>query len=66
MGEGPTVKLGEGDAKLRPLQKGQVDVVCTVYQVHLDDLVKHFRQDNPGKDPRQVLREQVNIQHRTC
>lgn len=50
MGECPTVKLGEGDSELRSLQKGQVDVVYTVYQVHLDDLIKHPREDHPGKD----------------
>lgn len=66
MGEGPTVELGEGDPKLRPLQKGQVDVVCTVNQVHLDYLIKNLREDNPGKDTRQVLGEQGNTQHRTC
>ena len=30
-GERPAVKLGEGDPEVRSLQKGQVDVVCTVY-----------------------------------
>ena len=31
MGERPAVKLGEGDSEVRSLQKGQVDVVRTVY-----------------------------------
>lgn len=50
MGEGPTVKFGQGDSKLGSPQKGQVDVVCTLYQVHLDYLIKHLREDNPAKD----------------
>lgn len=60
-GQRPTVKLGEGDSQLRSVQKGQVDVIGTVYQVHLDHLVKHPREDNPGKDMRQILGEQETI-----
>lgn len=41
MGERPAVKLGEGDSEVRSLQKGQVDVVSAVYEVHLDDLIEH-------------------------
>lgn len=47
--EGPAVQLGESDPQLGSPEEGQVDVVRAVDQVHLYDLIKHPRQDDPGK-----------------